>query len=281
MIYDQQSATNRMVSGGGSPFQAEQPAGQSFTPTLSSVGFVQFEFADPHPGDGVGATVYLNLRADSLSGPELGSTDPVSMPDGFFWNVTNFFFAVPVAVTPGTTYYLQPVLQSGDSLWTIVNGPFPYSGGTFFFNGAPDPYGFNTWFREGVLTPEPHSGLLLLASLASLWMRRRLRLLKRGRVLLVLALTGAVGVCTASASTTQTDWVMGYFSRQHPEWPPLPDPPVAGSPQYRANRGVTGWKIRTSTMTPCNRPCRHRWGPQPQPRWQSAQPHGLWNQPVD
>ena len=51
MIYDQQSATNRSFSG-GSPFQEEQPIGQSFTPALSSVGFVEMEFMTPIPGTG-------------------------------------------------------------------------------------------------------------------------------------------------------------------------------------------------------------------------------------
>jgi hypothetical protein len=224
MIYDQQSATNRSFSGQDYPFQAEQPAGQSFTPTLAAVGFVQLEFVDPHPGDGVGGMVYVNLRADSLTGAILGSTDPVSMPDGFSLGVTNFFFGTPLAVTPGTTYYLQPVLQSGDSLWSIVAGPFNYSGGTFFFNGAPNPNGFNAWFREGVLIPEPSSGLLVLVGFVAMWVMRRLRRLRRGRLLLVQLALGAGIVGSASAGMSQTNLAVAYYSMQHPEWPPLPSP---------------------------------------------------------
>jgi hypothetical protein len=180
MIYDQQSATNRSFSGAGYPFQAEQPAGQSFTPTFSSVGFVQFEFSDFHPGDGAGATVYVNLRADSLTGPILDLTAPVAMPDGFSLGITNCFFATSAAVTPGTTYYLQPVLQSGDGSWNIIAGPFNYPSGTFFEYGSPDPNGFNAWFREGDLTPEPSSGMLLLVGFAGMWVVRRLRGRKGG-----------------------------------------------------------------------------------------------------
>jgi hypothetical protein len=219
--YDQQSATNRSISGGGLPFQAEQPAGQSFTPTLSSVGFVQFQFIDPHPGDGVGATVYVNLWADSLGGTFLGSTAPVSMPDGFFFGVTNFLFGTSVAVTPGIVYYLQPVLQSGDPLWEANGGPYSYSGGTSFFNGSPDPNGYNLWFREGVRTPEPSPGLLVLLGIAGMWCARRL---KRSHLLLVLAAMGALGVGTAGAYTTRTTVAANYFSAQHPEWPPMPAP---------------------------------------------------------
>ena len=100
MIYDQQSATNQGPAGGdaGAPIGWQQPMGQSFTPALSAVGFVQFKFADPSRGDGVGATVYVNVLADFISGTVLASTTPVFMPDGFFWGTTSFFFSAPVPV---------------------------------------------------------------------------------------------------------------------------------------------------------------------------------------
>jgi hypothetical protein len=89
-IYDQQSATTLAISGGAA-FGVEQPFGQAFTPALSSVGFVQFEFIDDYPGDGIGATVYVNLWADSLaSGTLLGSTAPVFMPDRFSYGTTEW-----------------------------------------------------------------------------------------------------------------------------------------------------------------------------------------------
>ena len=169
MVFDQQSATNQTGSGADYPFQAEQPSGQSFTPVLSSIGFVQFEFLDPQPGNGTGATVYVSLRGGSLSGPILGSTDPVAMPDGFSLGVANFIFGTPVSVTPGQIYFLQPMLQSGENGWTMLAGPFGYPGGTFFEFGSPDPNGYDAWFREGVLIPEPSCGLLVLAGAAGLW----------------------------------------------------------------------------------------------------------------
>jgi len=172
-IYDQQSATNQSISPGFT-LQA-QPEGQSFTPALASVGFVQFEFWDGYPGGGVGATVYVNLLAGSISGTVLDSTAPVFMPYGFSYGITNFFFATPVAVTPGTTYYLQPVLESGDSGCAIVGGLTNYPGGTSFFDGAPDPDGYDLWFREGYIVPEPASGLLVLLGIAGIWAARRLR----------------------------------------------------------------------------------------------------------
>jgi hypothetical protein len=86
-IYDQQSATNR--SGNyGTGIQELQPMGQSFTPALSSAGFVQLQFVDYLPQDGIGATVYVNLWSDAIgTGTLLGSTTPVYMPDGFYFAI--------------------------------------------------------------------------------------------------------------------------------------------------------------------------------------------------
>jgi hypothetical protein len=182
-IYDQQSATNR--SGNyGAAIQQVQPMGQSFIPALSSVGFVQFQFADTLPQDGIGATVCVNLWSDAIgTGTLLGSTTPVYMPDGFYHAVTNFYFSAPISATPGTTYYLQPVQQSGDANWAIVGDYFNYPGGTMYALGAPNPNGLDLWFREGILVPEPSSWVLALLGMA-VWVcirtRRRLKPIERG-----------------------------------------------------------------------------------------------------
>jgi hypothetical protein len=174
-VYDQQSATSRDLGIGGVSIQQMQPMGQSFIPGLSSVGFVQFEFTDFNPGNGLGATVYVNLLADSISGTVLDSTAPVFMPDGVFASVTSFLFATPAAVAPGTTYYLQPIVQSGDH-WDVVGGNYGYAGGTLYALGAPSGSGTDLWFREGVIIPEPPSGSLVLLGIAGIcafrWVRR-------------------------------------------------------------------------------------------------------------
>ncbi|MEI8045385.1 MAG: hypothetical protein WCL11_28510 [Verrucomicrobiota bacterium] len=174
-IYDQQSATSRAISA-DAPFQHEQPFGQAFTPTLAEVGFVQFELND-NPFTQIGTTVYVNLWADSLAtGTLLGSTAPVFIPDGFRYGITNFFFATPVPVTPGTTYYLQPVVQSGDDFYGIIDGHFNYANGTWFAYGQPVLDGRVLWFREGTYVPEPSSALLLALAAATLCAPRFRRL---------------------------------------------------------------------------------------------------------
>lgn len=178
-IYDQQSATESTGGGAIASIQSFQPIGQSFTPTNSSVGFIRLLLGDTAINS-LGATVYVNLWSGSISnGTPLASTDPVYMPDGFgtgFGPVgyTNFFFLSPVAVTPGTTYFFQPVVQSGDDWNVIAYNSYNYPGGTAVFSGVANS-GWDLWFREGVIAvPEPSSMVLaLLGGGAWLFARRR------------------------------------------------------------------------------------------------------------
>lgn len=170
-IYDQQSSSSD-YSGGESSFDItlHQPMGQSFTPTLDSVGFVRLQLYDTIDNFlSVGATMSVNLWFGSIGGGGtlLGSTDPVYLPKWFGQGVlapaqmTNFFFTTPITVTPGETYFLQPVVESGDTMNAYVAmGPY-YLNGSLILNGTNN-FG-DLWFREGVYqTPEPWSGSLIL-----------------------------------------------------------------------------------------------------------------------
>jgi hypothetical protein len=163
-VYDQQSSTESLPGEaivGITSFQ--QPVGQSFTPSLSAIGFIRLELGDGNVGNGLGTTVSVNLRTNSITGPILGFTMPVFLPDGF-GGFTNFFFSIPVSVTPGVTYYFQPVIQSGDA---CVVGRFvpDYPGGTEYINGQPDNN--DLWFREGIVVPEPSAVILVLLGVGS------------------------------------------------------------------------------------------------------------------
>jgi hypothetical protein len=176
-VYDQQSFASAIPPNIMHEIEANQPIGQSFTPTLSVVGFVQLELGDAIALNGVGASVYVNLRAGSITGTVLSSTDPVFMRDNFF-GVTNFFFSTPAPVAPGTTYYLQPVVQSGDA-WR-VNTDFGnnYTRGTEYYQGAVLP-NYDFWFREGTVVPEPSPAELLLVGSGVFFYVGRMRLKKR------------------------------------------------------------------------------------------------------
>ena len=166
LIYDQQSSDEATPGESAAGITVYQPMGQSFTPALSSVGFVRLELYDGNPGNSLGGVVYVNLRMNSITGPILATSGTAVLPDGLGsplggW-FTDFFFNSAAPVTPGTMYYIQPVVASGDG---ILAGSFipthPYLGGTIIINGAPNSAA-DLWFREGVTVPEPSAALLIL-----------------------------------------------------------------------------------------------------------------------
>jgi hypothetical protein len=171
-VYDQQSSDELLPGEVAVAVQASQPLGQSFTPMLSSVGFIRLQLDDLNPGNGLGAMLQVNLRTGSITGPIVASSDIVSLPDGAPVSFVDFLFATLVSVTPNTTYYFQPVVLSGDivMLGRFIPGS-DYAGGVEYYQGAP---GFDDlWFREGIVVPEPSSSLLLLLGGFVAWCRRR------------------------------------------------------------------------------------------------------------
>ncbi len=164
-VLDQES-TNLVEGALG--LQSGQPMGHSFTPSFSSVGVVALNLYDGDTLHTAGATVFVNLRWNSITGPILGVSDPVFMPNNFF-GITNFVFSTPVAVVPGVTYYFQPLVQSGDGWGSyLTDGSYP--GGTAIAGGLPIS-DRNLWFREGIV-PEPSSAVLFLSGVALAACRR-------------------------------------------------------------------------------------------------------------
>lgn len=171
-FYDQQSSTDEVTLAGGPVIQQLAPYGQSFTPSLSVVGFIRLTLYDNDPNNGLGATLLLRLRANSISGPILDSSSAVVLTNGFIGRV-NFFFGSGVPVNAGDTYVFETVVQSGD-LWKITAGEYNYPGGTVFANGLPVGGMSDVWFREGIVVPEPCSGFLLaLGGALALWSHSR------------------------------------------------------------------------------------------------------------
>jgi hypothetical protein len=171
--YDQQSSIEGLPGETSFVIQTSQPLGQSFTPSLSTVGFVRLRLADGS-FDGLGATVHVNLLENSITGNILAASGSFSMPDGFgigFNRYVDFFFASPISVTPGVSYFFQPVVDSGGP-WSVgAHNGFGYSGGTAFVQGQPAGSD-DLWFREGIVVPEPGTWALLLLGLGALAWRR-------------------------------------------------------------------------------------------------------------
>ncbi len=173
--YDQQTSTIDLPQPGqGSPIQYGQPGfGQAFTPTLTSVDFIRLNLDDHTPANGIGATLLINLRSGSITGALMAATSPVNLADGFAGTV-NFFFPSSVALNPGTRYYFEPVVESGD-LWNIIIVPDTYyPGGPLYSHGQAYPF-TALWFREGTYVPEPSPTALVLVAAGTLALVHRCR----------------------------------------------------------------------------------------------------------
>jgi PEP-CTERM motif-containing protein len=172
-IYDQQSSTDEspLPYGAGAHIQQLTPYGQSFTPNLPAVGFIRLNLNDNNPNNGQGVTLYLNLRANSISGTVLATTLLVNLPNAFT-GTCDFLFASEVSLTPSAPYTFELVIQSGDS-WNANAGEFNYPGGMVFAHGVP-AFNSDLWFREGIV-PEPSSAALALLGGVLVWLRRRSR----------------------------------------------------------------------------------------------------------
>jgi hypothetical protein len=165
-LCDQQSADEAGIIEGGARIQSNAPFGQSFTPTLYSIGFVRLFLYDAAFGNTSSGTLSINLRGDSIAGTLLGFTEPVVIP-AHFAGFADFFFSTPVPVDPGSVYYLEPLVQSGNT-WGVNQAGYNYPGGTLFAHGVPDPSNGDMWFREGIVVPEPSSASLALVGAAAL-----------------------------------------------------------------------------------------------------------------
>jgi hypothetical protein len=142
-VYDQQ-VSNTEAPGGYTPVR---PVSQSFVPSLSSVGFVQFYL---YPSYMDSPTLYVNiLYGNPTDGTLMGQSNPVTLTNPLT-AVTTFIFPNQIAVVPGTTYYFQLVVQSGGSASTGVVPHFIYTNGMIYFGAVANP-GANSWFREGIV----------------------------------------------------------------------------------------------------------------------------------
>ena len=169
-VYDQESSSDEVSPFGSVPIQGFGSVGQSFTPSLTAVGFVRLRQFDINPGNSLGATLVVNLRANAINGPIIGTATPVALSDSFVGGV-NFFFPSAVPVTSGSTYFLETLVQSGDTWGATVLGD-TYPNGTIYGGQFPAS-GQDLWFREGIIVPEPSVLLLCFIGMAAIFLRRR------------------------------------------------------------------------------------------------------------
>jgi hypothetical protein len=140
----------------GQNIQFFSPIGQEFTPALTSLDAVEL-FTN-----GIGATLVVNIRQDTITGPLLGTSLSVSLQD-LFPGITHFDFPATVPLVPGQLYVIEALVASGDFAEIgSSGGPFStYPGGNQILQGVPQPNN-DLWFREGpAAVPEPGSSFVL------------------------------------------------------------------------------------------------------------------------
>jgi hypothetical protein len=239
-LIDQESASGPVaVQGNGNAdglnIQEDMPLEQSFIPELSAIDFISLEFVDI-PGNGTaGATVDVNLYSGSPY-PQiatlLGTTLEVHMPNGFNNNglgiagIETFGFLTPIALTAGETYYLEPVVLSGDNPWDIITIGNTYPNGQVFEDGSGLPSDF--WFQEGInAVPEPTTLALIGIGILAFIFRHRLKIpvfvfasillavpvlsVNAGQDSVVQATASAAGLSSVTASELPADGTGTYW----------------------------------------------------------------------
>ena len=160
----------------------QPPLGQEFTPTLTSLDVVELLIMDSQPFDDLGSSITVNIRADSILGPVLGSSTLV-LPDvygGGTFASTHFDFPITVPLVPGNTFVIE-LIEAGLGFTVAVNPSNSYSGGRFIVGGRLVE-GSDLVFREGpaesATVPEPSATMLLFGVGAAV---TRMARMKRGQ----------------------------------------------------------------------------------------------------
>jgi hypothetical protein len=168
LVVDQASGPDQLTS--QATLIPDNPIAQSFTPSLSAVGYLQlqaFIFATSS-----GQTLVINLRQGAFNGAIVSSTTPVVLVNRGS-EVVTFYFPANVSVIPEQLYYFEPVVLSSGRMLIGDEAPSTYSRGDYYANGVPSGGAVDFWFREGVVVPEPETfWMLVLGGCLFLWHRR-------------------------------------------------------------------------------------------------------------
>lgn len=133
-----------------------QHIGQSFTPALTGMNFIEFRLGSVGGGP---LTAFVNLRDSSggnnFTGNILGTSETIAFSGAAFQDLM-FDFAATIDLTPGSLYVAEVVLSGS---WLVdANGSNPYAGGTVIDGLVPGPLSnIDLVFREGLNVPEPSS----------------------------------------------------------------------------------------------------------------------------
>jgi hypothetical protein len=151
--------------------------GQSFTPVLNSLDFVEV-LMDTMTTPAY-TTVHVRIHEQSITGNVIGESLQLLVtsdhPSTGNPVLAHFSFPNSVPLVPGQTYVLE---IPGTSFWEwgVVVGPSSYEGGRAITLGPNEWFSTDDlWFREGVVAvPEPNiwqlaASALLFVTLKRIW----------------------------------------------------------------------------------------------------------------
>jgi hypothetical protein len=148
---------------------ADQSIVQEFRPALSGLDAVELRMIDRGVDDTDGAQVFVRIRWFGLTGPIVGTSDLLSLPDQFGvatdGGIVTLTFPKRLMLTPDEPYFIEVNQLRGDNFHVGYTGLFDYYDRGHMWAGYPTPMPQETddlWFRTG-LVPEP-SGLTLAVS---------------------------------------------------------------------------------------------------------------------
>ncbi len=136
------------------------PIGQEFVPQRSSLDAVELTLANTDTSWPFPADVEVNIRADSITGPLLGTSLRITLPFGTS-GVAHFDFASSVRLTAGQTHVIEIVTFPGGGNVGVSGGwTESYQAGRAIIQGQPIPASDNSdlWFREGTTNRGRHHG---------------------------------------------------------------------------------------------------------------------------
>lgn len=147
------------------------PLGQSFTPTLTSLNLVNL--LTEHGS----ATVKVNIRLGSISGPIIGTSQATVIPPSSSPRVSSFKFSPPLNLTPGDLYVIEPFADCGSTL-IASTGRNSYTGGNQILGGVAQTK-TDLWFQEGISAPTRRGWLLPGAGLIAFVLLKNSSILPR------------------------------------------------------------------------------------------------------
>jgi large repetitive protein len=154
-----QSVTAPVAYAYNTSYNEDIPLGQEFKPTQTSLSFVELFIEDAGSDIGPGANFQVKIHSGTITGPVLGTSSTVFVPDGTNTgggSTWTHFDLTPIALTPNATYVMEVTqvgsIVAGNSNYMLVgtnpSGTDVYPAGRAILK-TPVTNNLDFLFREG------------------------------------------------------------------------------------------------------------------------------------